>query len=79
MRFFTRFCGHSQNIFDNSLKFWLFLLSPSSRGAWIEIGQPDQPADRSNVAPLVGAWIEMRFTTSVTASRWVVPLGGDVD
>lgn len=38
--------------YKNSLKFWLFLLSPPSRGAWIEKGfigyQGGQPNTRRN-------------------------------
>ena len=37
-------------------------MSPPSRGAWIEMFDDAPSADRLRVAPLAGAWIEMRLS-----------------
>ena len=57
----------------------IFLSSPPSRGAWIEMGEQGILAAVSGSPPSRGAWIEM-ILKQVPFREWnVAPLAGGVD
>ena len=55
------------------------LLSPPSRGAWIEIVPRYRLYDGSGSPPSRGAWIEMQESQKVGDQIMVAPLAGGVD
>ena len=57
-----------------------FILSPPSRGAWIEIVCVTPPSHLFQSPPSRGAWIEMnQFESQSKNNRKVAPLAGGVD
>ncbi len=64
---------------EYSQSFWLLLLSPPMRGAWIEIGMVNNVDEGNMSPPMRGAWIEILRRTHWTSWVLVAPHAGGVD
>ena len=55
------------------------LMSPPSRGAWIEIILPESMVRVAESPPSRGAWIEIAWEKGCNENHNVAPLAGGVD
>ena len=55
------------------------VLSPPSRGAWIEMSIAQQVENHGQSPPSRGAWIEIPFKAVDRVDHQVAPLAGGVD
>ena len=65
--------------FKTILDLVMYLVSPPSRGAWIEISPRGPTLTRSQSPPSRGAWIEIIVDQVSVADLSVAPLAGGVD